>query len=284
MNTPSSKQARASATTTATAVRVGGYACGCLLILLVLLMPSHSRAQAKVSPSSIELQEVTTALAVARKQLGEERVRADALDETRKALAESLAAANQEALKERAAYQDLLIKMEALGVDALSVDPKSLQQRLLKAVRTAELESEQSRKLSAQLLKLSEAVVGYFQAAGGGAEASPERRMLVEAELRATDEALGLGLQKAKEPPVTVEQGQVVSLDPEIGLIVLNVGRKGGIRVGMPLEISRMDRLIGTAMIVDVRDSICGAVLNQLVSKSNDVKVGDRIKPKPQEL
>lgn len=279
--TATSNQARMGAAITATAVRVVGYACVCWL---VLLMPSHVEAQAKVSPPSIELQELKTALAVARKQLAEERVRTAALDETRKALAESLAAANQEALKERAAYQDLLIKMEALGVDVLSVDPKSLQQRLLKAVRTTELEREQSRKLSAQLLKLSEAVVGYFQAAGGGADASPESRMLVEAELRATDEALGLSLQKVKKTPVTVERGQVVSLDPEIGLIVLNVGRKGGIRVGMPLEILRTDRLIGTAMIVDVRDSICGAVLNQLVSKDNDVKVGDRIKPKPQEL
>jgi hypothetical protein len=281
MNTLTNSQERMGAGITAAAVRGLGYAC---VWLVVLLMPGHVEAQAKVPPTSIEFQELKTALSVAQKQLAEERVRAAALDETRKALAESLAAANQEALKERAAHQDLLIKMEALGVDVLSVDPKSLQQRLLKAVRTTELEREQSRKLSTQLLKLSEAVVGYFQTAGGGANASPESRMLVEAELRATDEALGLGMKKVDQTPVTVEHGQVVSLDPEIGLIVLNVGRKGGIRVGMPLEILRTDRLIGTAMIVDVRDSICGAVLSQLVSKSNDVKVGDRIKPKPQEL
>ena len=73
-------------------------------------------------------------------------------------------------------------------------------------------------------------------------------------------------------------------MDPEIGLIVLNVGRKGGVRVGMPLEILRTDRRIGTALVVDVRDSICGAVLNKLVSENDDVKIGDRIQPRPQQL
>ncbi len=282
MEKSSNIQTRLGAAITANTVRVVG--CVCALLVLLPGMQGIARGQAEGELSAIEFQELKTALTVARKQLAKERVRTAALDETRKALAESLAEANREALKERAAYQDLLIKMEALGVDVLSVDPKSLQQRLLKAVRTTELEREQSRKLSAQLLKLSEAVVGYFQTAGGGAQASPESRMLVEAELRATDEVLGLSLKKVKKMPVTVEHGQVVSLDPEIGLIVLNVGKKGGVRIGMPLEILRTDRLIGTAMIVDVRDSVCGAVLNQLVSQNNDVKVGDRIKPKPQEL
>ena len=165
-------QTHEGATNPAEAARVGVCVCACLLGLLgILLAPLSVEAQVRSSAKSakgIELQELKTALTVAQKQLSAERIRSNALDDTRKALAESLAAANSEARTERAAYQDLLIKMEALGVDVLNVDPKSLQQRLLKAVRSTELEREQSRKLSAQLLRLSEAVVSYLQTAGTG--------------------------------------------------------------------------------------------------------------------
>ncbi len=283
MNLNSNNQMRKSATTPASAARV----LVCVVLVLGACLASESIvAQSKASnasSSAIELQELKTALTISQKQLAAEKGRTAALDEMRKALAESLAAANSEAKVERAAYQDLLIKMEALGVDVLNVDPKGLQQRLLKAVRTTELEREQNRKLSGQLLKLSESVVSYFQSTGGG-QHDPKSRMAVESELRAGDVALGLSLPKAKKAPVTVSRARVVSMDPEVGLIVLNVGRKGGARVGMPLEILRTDRPIGTAMVVDVRDSICGAVLNELVSENDDVKIGDRIQPKPQQL
>lgn len=274
--------------TTRTVVSVLVYALVCVGILAGWLLSSQlAGAQVRTttkSARSIELEELKTALAVARKQLDEERVRANALDETRKALAESLAAANSEARRERAAYQDLLIKMEAMGVDLLNIDEKSLQQRLLKAVRAAELEREQSGKLAQQLIELSEAVAGYLKTAGTGGDAEASTKSALETELQSTDVVLGLRAPKASKAPVTVSRGKVVSMDPEIGLIVLNVGRKGGARVGMPIEILRTDRPIGSAMVVDVRDSICGAVLNELVSENDDVRIGDRIQPKPKQL
>lgn len=279
MNTNINYTMRQRATATANAVNVVVSAALCLLLAGSLLMPGLLKAQ----NASIEIQELKTALKVSQKRLAAEKIKVEALDETRKALAESLAAANNEAKTERAAYQDLLIKMEALGVDVLNVDPKGLQQRLLKAVRATELEREQNQKLSSQLITLSEAVVGYLQASAQGAT-DPSSRMLVETELRASDVALGLTLPKVKKIPVSVSRARVVSMDPEIGLIVLNVGRRGGVRVGMPLKILRTDRPIGTAMVVDVRDSICGAVLSELVSENDDVKIGDRIQPKPQQL
>lgn len=278
MNTNFNSPMRRCATTTASAVRVVSLACAAMLISGVCLSSSSFAQNA-----AIELQEVKTALAISQKQLATERVRSSALDETRKALAESLAAANSQAKQQRTAYRDLLIKMEALGVDVLNVEPQGLQQRLLKAVRATALQREQNQKLAQQLMTLSEAVVGYLQNSKN-AEVDPQSRMLVESELRASDVTLGLRLPKAKKAPVNVSQAKVVSMDPEIGLIILNVGRRGGVRVGMPLEILRTDRPIGTALVVDVRDSICGAVLSELVSNSDDVKIGDRIQPKPQQL
>lgn len=278
MNINFNSPMRHCATTTASAVRVVRLACVAMLISGVCLS-SDSFAQ----NAAIELQEVKTALAISQKQLATERVRSSALDETRKALAESLAAANSQVKEQRTSYQDLLIKMEALGVDVLNVEPKGLQQRLLKAVRATALQREQNQKLAQQLMTLSEAVVSYLQKSKS-AQVDTQTRMLVESELRASDVTLGLRLPRAKKAPVNVSQAKVVSMDSQIGLIILNVGRKGGVRVGMPLEILRTDRPIGTALVVDVRDTICGAVLSELVSNSDDVKIGDRIQPKPQQL
>ena len=69
----------------ARAVKVIACACVCLLVILV---PSVA-AQAKSSAAGIELQELKTALTVSQKQLAEEKIRFAALNETRKALAES---------------------------------------------------------------------------------------------------------------------------------------------------------------------------------------------------
>ena len=68
------------------------------------------------------------------------------------------------------------------------------------------------------------------------------------------------------------------------GLIILNIGKKSGVRVGMPLRILRADQLIGSALVVDVRESITGAVLQKIAAEGEDVKVGDRIEPEAQQL
>ena len=48
----------------------------------------------------------------------------------------------------------------------------------------------------------------------------------------------------------------------------------------MPLELLRVDRPIASATVVDVRDSICGAVISELIiDAADDVKVGDRVRP-----
>ena len=45
----------------------------------------------------------------------------------------------------------------------------------------------------------------------------------------------------------------------------------------MPLRVMRGDRLIATLRVVDVRQKICGAVIQELGSEKEKIKVGDRL-------
>ncbi|HRX56607.1 MAG TPA: hypothetical protein P5016_18980, partial [Verrucomicrobiales bacterium] len=74
-----------------------------------------------------------------------------------------------------------------------------------------------------------------------------------------------------------ISQGRVVSVDPKIGLVVLNLGQTSGMRVGMPLAVYREDRAVGSILVVDVRDSIAGALVRERSQSGEDVKVGDRV-------
>jgi hypothetical protein len=231
-----------------------------------------------------------TAIAVLKKQLQAEKDRdagrvsaqQEENGKQKQALAESLAEANRVAEQTRADYEELLLRMASLGVDLLKPDPKSLEQRLLKAVRERDLAEQEKEKLAVQLLRLSEAAANFSRQAFIENE---EYRSLLDEQVAEANRVLGLTTAApAREKALAISEGRVVSVDPEIGLIVLNVGRKSGLRIGMPLQILRADRPIGIALVVDTRDTVSGAVLQSLVAAGDDAKVGDRIRPQTQQL
>ena len=45
----------------------------------------------------------------------------------------------------------------------------------------------------------------------------------------------------------------------------------------MPLRVMRGDKMIATLRVVDVREKICGAVIQEMDSKKEKIKVGDRL-------
>jgi hypothetical protein len=70
----------------------------------------------------------------------------------------------------------------------------------------------------------------------------------------------------------------VVDVKDDLALIVANIGEKQGVRIGMPFQIWREDKRIGEVRVVDVRKTICGAVIQSLESEKEPVKTGDRLK------
>lgn len=190
-----------------------------------------------------------------------------------KALTQSLAESNAEAELFRRKYSDLQLRMEALGVESARSDRTKLEQRLLRAVSDLQVSQKEREQLRDQMLRLSEAMLQLLKTATGG---DAEARAEVEAQVRSTN-ALIAQRGSGTEAPATLMDGSVVSVKDEWSLIVGNFGERHGVKIGMPLRVVRNDRTIATLRVVDVRQKICGAVIQEMDSEKEKIKVGDRL-------
>jgi len=61
----------------------------------------------------------------------------------------------------------------------------------------------------------------------------------------------------------------------EWSFVVGNFGTREGVKIGMPLRVKRGDDVVAKLRVVDVRERICGAVIQE--SGKEKIKVGDRL-------
>jgi hypothetical protein len=59
--------------------------------------------------------------------------------------------------------------------------------------------------------------------------------------------------------------------------VVGNLGAQQGVKIGMPLRVVRSGRNIATLRVVDVREKISGAVVQEMDSEKDKIRVGDRL-------
>ena len=193
--------------------------------------------------------------------------------ETVRTLTESLAESNVQAEVFRRKYSDLQLRMEALGLESADKDRAKLEQRLLSAVSDLRLLEKEREEYRDQSLRLSEAILHLLKTStGGGAQA----RMEVETQLRSTNELIAKA-EKAPAETATLMDGNVISVKEEWSLVVGNIGEKQGVRMGMPMRVMRGDKRIATLRVVDVRQRICGAVVQEMDSGKEKIRVGDRL-------
>jgi hypothetical protein len=198
------------------------------------------------------------------------------LRSTIKSLTESLAISNSEAETFRRQAADLTLKIEALGIASMAKDQSKLEQRLLAAVRDLRVLKKQHESAINQLVRIAEAVQVMIKSSES---IDPQARMALETELRKTNELLGTPkAAKAGSVEPTLDDGMVVDVKEDLALIVANIGEKQGVRIGMPFQVWRDDKRIGAVRVVDVRESISGAVIQSLESEKIPVKNGDRLK------
>ncbi|MBA3649976.1 MAG: hypothetical protein H0W66_00480 [Chthoniobacterales bacterium] len=202
-----------------------------------------------------------------RKQLSLDR-------ETRKTLTESLVVSNAEAELFRRKFSELQLRMDALGVESVSKDRGKLEQRLLKAVSDLRLLNKEKEAYREQLLKMSETVLRYVKST---ASADPEARAEVEAQLRSTGQLLGANDSPNEEARPDLMDGKVLSVREEWSLVVGNLGAQQGVKIGMPLRVVQGGKTVATLRVVDVREKISGAVIQELGSEKVKIKVGDRL-------
>jgi hypothetical protein len=194
--------------------------------------------------------------------------------ESLKALTSSLAESNAEAELFRRKYSDLQLQMEALGLASANKDRAKLEQRLLAAVSDLQLAQKERDEYRNQMLRLDEAVLCYLKTSQSG---DAKARMDVETQVRSIDKLVTKSTDTPDLPEPSLMDGNVISVKDEWSFVVGNLGEKQGVKLGMPMRVMRGDQRIATLRVIDVRQKICGAVIQEMDSKRDRIKVGDRL-------
>jgi len=194
--------------------------------------------------------------------------------ESLRALTSSLAESNAQAEELRRKYSDLELRMEALGLASANKDRAKLEQRLLAAVSDLQLAQKERDEYRDQMLRLNEAVLCYLQTSQSG---DAKARMDVEAQLRSINTLMTKSTSAPDQPEPSLMYGSVISVKEEWSFVVGNLGEKQGVKIGMPMRVMRDDRNVASLRVVDVRQKICGAVIQQMDSNKEKIRVGDRL-------
>ena len=194
--------------------------------------------------------------------------------ESLKALTSSLAESNAAAELFRRKYSDLQLRMEALGLVSANKDRAKLEQRLLAAVSDLQLAQKERDEYRDQMLRLDEAVLCYLKTSQS---ADAKARMDVETQLRSVDKLVTKSTNAPDLPEPSLMDGNVISVKDEWSFVVGNLGEKQGVKIGMPMRVMRGDKRIATLRVIDVRQRICGAVIQEMDSRKDRIKVGDRL-------
>jgi hypothetical protein len=226
-----------------------------------------------LSESKIESAKGQVERSVSRSKEDELRRQVSFARESVIALTSDLAESNAEAELFRRKYSDLRLRMEALGLESADEDRARLEQRLLNAVSDLRLSRKECEQYRDQMLQLMEAVLHFLKTAE---TSDGQARLGVEKQLRAINAVMGRRAEAGATQP-TLMDGSVVSVKEEWSLVVGNLGQQHGIRMGMPLRVVRGNRLIATLRVVDVRQKICGAVIQEMGSDKERIQVGDRL-------
>lgn len=276
---------------------------GCLWITLAGAASAQSR-------SSLTDRDSGSAAKVAR--LNEQLLLAR---ESIRSLTESLALANSEAEAFKRQAEDLQAKFDALAPAAGANADK--EQRLLSTVNELTRQQKENAILLDRMLALTESVQIFLKsvesADNGDREAfekelkrktadksdpaaqaeakslleittraktaQAEARAALETQLRSADRLLGAGGASEPDPSgATLTDASVVEVKQEFALVVANIGREAGVRTGMPFQVWRGNRRIGEVRVIDVRDRISGAIVQNLVSEEDPIQIGDRLR------
>lgn len=188
----------------------------------------------------------------------------------------SYAQSQKEAADSSAKLAEVRRRLEALG----GTSGTGSEERLVSAVAEIEFLREKLRKLEEASVRLSGVVIAYLKQA---VSEDTQARAKVESQLRELDTLLEFRQQPVRAGAGTLANASVVSIDSESGLLILNVGTNEGLRVGMPLTITRGDQSIAEAIVTDIRKNISGALVQKLTKPSELVRIGDSAAVKTQD-
>lgn len=222
----------------------------------------------------LELQELHTTLQVAAAKIKALEAQVKASKDKGDALAQSAAAANAESTELKERYEKLRGLLEGLGIGALENSKDQTQERLLAALSDLRIMKEQRDTLAEALIETAEAGMGLMNAAPNADPAAKDR---INRAITQADAALvKVGGAVEGQAAADLQSVRVVSFKADLGIVVLSVGAKDGVKPGMPFEVYREDKPVAKVLVTEVRNSVSGAVVQELASANDPVRVGDR--------
>lgn len=190
-----------------------------------------------------------------------------------KGLTESLAVANGETELFKRKADDLADRAEALGIQATGNDTEALRARLLAAVRDLRLVQKEKDAARDQLVALTESVMQLLKTSDG---IDAKSRLKVEESLRAASAVIGK--EDARTSSAGLTSGRVIDTKPDLALVVANLGSRQGVKNGMPFQVWRGEKQIASVRVVDVRDAVSGAIVQNTTTPAESVRTGDTLR------
>ena len=196
------------------------------------------------------------------------------LEDARKASANAIA----EAHIFRKQVEELTLRMDALG--ASTANPSTLEQRVLQAANTLRFSEASRQELNKALVRLASVASEFAK------KPDTEAKLALEGELKRVDGVLAKAVAggmldesaKTAESGTDLMNGKVSAVEPKIGCVVINLGSKQGVKVGMPFQVRRGDKIIGSIRVVDARQGFAGGVIQNLISDKDPIRLGDTVK------
>jgi hypothetical protein len=192
-----------------------------------------------------------------------------------KTLTESLVAANAEDEFFRQQWQELRLRDEALGVQALTHDESVTEDKLVQAM--AELYQTEMKRREAMVL-LDKLLTTTTQMIQTAPKYDPKVRAEYEVASRAAKDYLagrsGMGIPLGS----SLTDGQISDVNPELNAVIINIGKSQGVKEGMSFLIYRGTDQIGTVKIVLARDQVSAGLVENL-QFAVVPKVGDKVAP-----
>lgn len=241
------------------------------LLFVAVIVGGNVQAQ-----TTFELQELNTTLQVAAQKIQALEAQLTAAKDKNDALTQSAAASNQESAELKDRYERLRGLLEGLGIAALENSPEQTQQRLLASLSDLRIAETSRQKLADSLMELAEASLQFAKTVQTPDAVTGDRlqKALVKAEL--TLAGASARPEEATQPTADLQDARIVSLKNELGIAVLSVGSRDGVKPGMPFEIFREDKPIAKVLVTEVRNSVSGAVVQELANIVDPVRVGDK--------
>ncbi len=186
-------------------------------------------------------------------------------------LTERLRESNAEAEVYRKKLDELRLRDQALGIELFTGDTARIEEKLVGVVRDLRESQETRAALAKRLLELAESAELL---ASNAPQFGPDVLSRVTDQVRMAKEVTQKGVRVGFLQAMSLLDARVLHINSDAALVILNAGAAQGAESGMIFELIRDGRRLGSCKIIDVRERVSGALLDDPAS-AKTIQAGD---------